>query len=265
MVSYHHIIFMIYGPCQLPSHLHIPCTFITLDALLLGVKCIDKTERYVSGLPDGRVYRWRHRRYGRKQRQSLPAANSNGGAIPMFTSAKLYLPLHHKSLPAANSPKSENILRVAYVAQFASANFTYHIDQSNNLDSRNIKNRDIHRLSKKADKAYHCESTLSHGHTMCMLSYLPMSWLHVRLNNQMNWIDVRYVILLTCLLYVTNEIGSVTNNRWMDIVDAKQKVSEARMTTSRPKSKRTAIVLELKILRDFLISISVAETVITYT
>ncbi|KAL4576440.1 hypothetical protein LXL04_012533 [Taraxacum kok-saghyz] len=35
-----------------------------------------------------------------------------------------------KSLPAANSPKSENSLRVAYVAQFTSANFTYHTDQS---------------------------------------------------------------------------------------------------------------------------------------
>ncbi|KAL4556782.1 hypothetical protein LXL04_034942 [Taraxacum kok-saghyz] len=35
-----------------------------------------------------------------------------------------------KSLPAANSPKSEKILRGAYVASFASANFTYHSDQS---------------------------------------------------------------------------------------------------------------------------------------
>ncbi|KAL4590491.1 hypothetical protein LXL04_003421 [Taraxacum kok-saghyz] len=63
------------------------------------------------------------------QRQTLPTAKSSGLATP-FTSAKLYLPLHHKSLPAANSPKSENILRVAYVAQFASANFTYDTDQS---------------------------------------------------------------------------------------------------------------------------------------
>ncbi|KAL4566272.1 hypothetical protein LXL04_030385 [Taraxacum kok-saghyz] len=53
-----------------------------------------------------------------------------GGSSGKFTSVKLYLPLHHKSLSAANSPKSENILRVAYVAQFASANFTYHTDHS---------------------------------------------------------------------------------------------------------------------------------------
>ncbi|KAL4555782.1 hypothetical protein LXL04_038410 [Taraxacum kok-saghyz] len=48
----------------------------------------------------------------------------------LFTSTKLYLPFHHKSLPAANSPKSENILRVAYVSQFASAKFTNHTDHS---------------------------------------------------------------------------------------------------------------------------------------
>ncbi|KAL4572254.1 hypothetical protein LXL04_019024 [Taraxacum kok-saghyz] len=61
----------------------------------------------------------------------------------LFTSAKLYLPLYHKSLPAANSPKSENILRVAYVAQFASANFTYHTDQSNDLSSNLLVMNDI--------------------------------------------------------------------------------------------------------------------------
>ncbi|KAL4567155.1 hypothetical protein LXL04_022729 [Taraxacum kok-saghyz] len=35
-----------------------------------------------------------------------------------------------KSLPAANSPKSEKSVCVAYVAHFTSANFTYHSDQS---------------------------------------------------------------------------------------------------------------------------------------
>ncbi|KAL4576751.1 hypothetical protein LXL04_012850 [Taraxacum kok-saghyz] len=102
----------------------------------------NKTRRYgwekASGMPPGRVYRWRSGRYGEVQRQSLPAANSIGMHKPLFTSAKLYLPLRIKSLPAANSPKSENILRVAYVAQFASTNFTYHTDR--NLKTPKLQN-----------------------------------------------------------------------------------------------------------------------------
>ncbi|KAL4561223.1 hypothetical protein LXL04_033386 [Taraxacum kok-saghyz] len=89
--------------------------------------------RTASGNRIGIVYRWQRTRSGGGQRQSLPAANSRGVGKPLFTFGKLYLPLHHKSLPATNSPKSENILRVAYVAQFASVKFTYYTDQSKKL------------------------------------------------------------------------------------------------------------------------------------
>ncbi|KAL4589480.1 hypothetical protein LXL04_002387 [Taraxacum kok-saghyz] len=68
---------------------------------------------------------------GKRRQRQTPAAR-----LSQFTSGKLYLPLRIKSLPAANSPKGENILRVAYVTQFASANFTYHTDQSKMTFSR---------------------------------------------------------------------------------------------------------------------------------
>ncbi|KAL4578099.1 hypothetical protein LXL04_014215 [Taraxacum kok-saghyz] len=76
--------------------------------------------------------------------RGTPAAKSSGGATPMssltfaqhfswFNRLHLANFTYHttlKSLPAANSPKSKNSLRVAYVAQFTSAKFTYHTDKT---------------------------------------------------------------------------------------------------------------------------------------
>ncbi|KAL4588833.1 hypothetical protein LXL04_001729 [Taraxacum kok-saghyz] len=109
------------------SHLQEPSELRSKKGMILTGR---SGRRTASGNRIGIVYRWQRTRSGGGQRQSLPAANSRGVGKPLFTFGKLYLPLHHKSFPAANSPKNENILRVAYVTQFASANFTYHTDQS---------------------------------------------------------------------------------------------------------------------------------------